>query len=226
MNSLFQKPLTIITGHYGSGKTEIAVNLAIAAAKSYQVVLADLDIVNPYFRSREQLNKLKPYHVEVIGSALMNSTLELPALTYNVIAKKNQENTRTIIDLGGDGIGAKQMSKYSKSIHLAEYELFLVVNVNRPETKHCEGVLFHKESIEQQSNMKITGILNNTHLLKETTEEDVFRGMTICQQVSQKTKIPFLGSFALETLSRQMMKKKLQKPVWPIELHMREQWMS
>ena len=184
------KRITIITGHYGSGKSEIAINLAISHSLD---MLVDLDVVNPYFRSRSAKDVLKTHGVELIGSTLENSSgSDLPYISQSArIPFVNREKT-AIYDLAGSMAGAKVMMQYTDYVEKEDYDMLLAVNVFRPETASKEAILNTVAMIEGASQMKITGLINNSNLMNETEEEHLLHGQSILKEVSEALSIPIV----------------------------------
>lgn len=221
------KRLIIITGHYGSGKTEFAVNYSVKCAKNNEKVnIADLDVVNPYFRSREKAEELAEKGIRVIGSMVGNSTIELPSIPPEVRGMIEDEDAKTILDVGGDPEGARILAGYSSYIKEQDYEMLLIVNANRPQTKKLEDVLGYIESIESTSKLKITGLVNNTHLLKSTTVEDVLRGHKLVKEVSEATGLPIMCETAIKNVVDEIKQSYKDLKMFPLDLYMREKWMS
>jgi len=187
----------IITGHYGSGKTEFAVSLALAlAARSADapsageksLALIDLDIVNPYFRSRERRELLEEAGIPVYGSAYDKEvTAELPALGASLRGPLEDGSCRVIVDAGGNDSGALVLNQFGKYFTDTETTVLAVVNANRPETNDLNGALEHITAIESATGLKISGIVNNCHLLRETTAETVKKGHELCEKVCEAT---------------------------------------
>ena len=190
---------TIITGHYGSGKTEFSVSLAMLLAKKEfgirnsefgieSVSLIDLDIVNPFFRSREQRDMLENAGVTVYGSAFdRDVTIELPALSATLRAPLEDRSCRVIVDAGGNDIGAMVLNQFTKYFTDDETTVLAVINANRPETSGLEGALEHIAAIEAVTGLLVTGIVNNTHLLRETTADAVIKGHGFCRKICDAT---------------------------------------
>ncbi|MFO7887111.1 MAG: ATP-binding protein [Eubacteriales bacterium] len=220
------KNLTIIVGHYGSGKTEFAVNYAMKSKNDYERVnLIDLDVINPYFRSRERKQELEESNIKVIGSSIKNNNLDLPALSPGINGAINESTAKTIIDAGGDPIGAKALSRYYKQIRKKDYDMFLVVNANRSETQTVEKVIEYYNKIQGASRLMITGLINNTHLLKSTTEEDVYKGRKLVEEVSKKINIPIKYHSAIKKIADEINSQTNELKVFPLHLYMRENWM-
>jgi tRNA uridine 5-carbamoylmethylation protein Kti12 len=185
--------IIIVTGHYGSGKTEFSVSLAMQYATHSQLALCDLDVVNPYFRSREMRKTLENVGIGVYGSAFEEEiTAELPALSASIRAPLENTACKVIIDTGGNDTGALVLNQFSKYFTKKETTVLAVINTNRPETSDINGALEHIEAIEKITKLKVSGIVNNTHMLRETTSEDIIKGHKICKEISKKT-----GSFLL-----------------------------
>jgi len=184
------KRITIITGHYGSGKSEIAVNLAISHSLD---MLVDLDVVNPYFRSRSAEAVLKSHDIELVGSTLENASgSDLPYISQKArIPFMNKEKT-AIYDLAGSMAGAKVMMQYSDYVYKEDYDMFLAVNVFRPETATKEAILNTVAMIEGASQMKVTGLINNANLMNETEEEHLLHGQEVLKEVSEALDVPIV----------------------------------
>lgn len=173
---LKDKRIRIIIGHYGSGKSEFSVNYAVKLAeKGRKVALADLDIVNMYFRSREKAKEMEKLGVKVIASQINTPAVEVPSISAEVYAPLQDESYDFVIDVGGDQVGARALGRYVNYFKEGEYDMFFILNANRPETQSAEKAYEYMVKIQDVSRAKITGIVNNTHLLKATTVEDVLR---------------------------------------------------
>lgn len=221
------KRIRIITGHYGSGKTEFAVNYVLELAKSGgKVAIADLDIVNPYFRSREKTELLEEKGVRVIASSLKGINTDVPALSAAINAPLEDKLYDLVLDVGGDPVGARVLGRYYNFFSdKDDYDMFLVVNANRPETQTVEAVISFIKSIEHASRLKITGLINNTHLLKSTTIEDVMRGQKLVEEVAEKTGLEVKYVSVIESLADKL-PSDIQGEIIPIKMYMREEWMS
>lgn len=163
--------ISIITGHYGTGKTEFAVNLALALAETgRQVMLADLDIVNPYFRSRERRQLLEESGVRLISSSQACSDADVPALPAELLTILENREIQGVLDIGGDPVGARVLARFQPKIVREDYQLIYVLNANRPEVRSTEKAIAYLRGIEATTGLACTGIVNNTHLCGETTE--------------------------------------------------------
>ena len=139
---MHDKRLVIVIGHYGSGKTEFAVNYAIKMKEIYDSVsIADLDIVNPYFRSREKRELFEEIGIKLFDSSIRNTAVDIPALPAELMGVILNQNVKSILDVGGDPVGARVLARYSDQIKNVEYDMLYVINGNRPSTSTVEGVL-------------------------------------------------------------------------------------
>ena len=218
--------IRIFIGHYGSGKTEFAVNYAMALSKqTSHVTLCDLDIVNPYFRSREKASLLEENGVHVISGARgHDANLDVPMVSPNILAPIQNETMQVILDVGGDAVGARVLARFAAYFKTGAYDMFFVLNANRAETQDALGVIQHIRNIEDTVGAKVTGIVNNTHLLRETDIEEVLKGQTLAMEVSKTLNIPIKYISTLEKVTRQL-PTDLEGEVFPIQMYMREEWM-
>lgn len=224
MDSRGIKRITIFCGHYGSGKTNVAVNYALWLKNfSDKVTIADLDIVNPYFRTKDSMAVLKNRGIELISSEFANSNVDVPALppeTYGVIQNKD---VHAVIDVGGDDRGALALGRYSDGIlEDKNYELLFVVNKFRPLTKTAKEALTIMEEIENACHMKFSAIVNNSNIGEYTTEEDVLSSVSYAREISEKANIPIKMTTVKKELFNAV-KDKIEN-IFPIELYVRQSW--
>lgn len=220
------KRIRIITGHYGSGKSEFAINYVTKLRKlvTGKVALSDLDVVNVYFRTREKKELLKSLDIIPIDSSIHAPNLDVPAISAQVMTPMNDKSYNYVVDLGGDNVGARVMGRFSDLIEENDYDMFCVVNANREKTQTSQEVIEYIKAIEKASKIKVTGLINNTHLLKSTTVEDVLRGQEVVREVSKELNIPIKYVACLEHLVEEL-PKDLEGEIFPISLYMRETWM-
>ena len=217
------KRMQIITGHYGSGKTEYAVNLALSLVREKDnVVLADLDIVNPYFRSYEQTKTLENAGVKVIVTSC-GGVADIPALNPEVMSVFQQEKWNGVLDIGGDPIGARVLARFAHQIREDSYDLLFVLNANRPETKDVERALQYMRGIEKECLLKVTGIVNNTHLCGETTAEEIIKGAKLAHALSEATGLPVVHH-AVQEKFVEAVKPSLTEPILPMKIYMKKPW--
>lgn len=221
--TLFSHRVSIITGHYGTGKTELSVNLALAlAAEGKRVMLADLDIVNPYFRSRERRPQLKAAGIQVISSSQACSDADVPALPAELLAILENRDIRGILDIGGDPVGARVLARFQPKIVQEDYQLIFVLNANRPEVREAEHAIAYLRSIEAVTGLTCSGIVNNTHLCGETTPAEIRKGAALAEAVSRQTGIPILCHTAEVRFADAV--SDLREPVFPITINMKKPW--
>lgn len=220
------KRIRIIVGHYGSGKSEFAVNYAMKLREetSEKIAISDLDVVNVYFRSREQEQMLEANNIHMIHSSINAPTLDLPALSGEIAVPIKDKSYNYIIDVGGDSVGAKVLGRFSKMITEEEYEMLFVVNANREKTQTADDIIKYIKEIEFTSKLKVTGLINNTHLLRETTDDDIEKGQMLASQVSNKLEIPIKYTSCIESITNKL-PSSIEGHIMPIKLYMRQEWM-
>ncbi|MEA3422960.1 MAG: ATP-binding protein [Bacillota bacterium] len=223
---LDDKRIKIIIGHYGTGKTEFSVNYCMKLAEfDKKIAIADLDIVNPYFRSREKASLLEKKGIEVMSSSLgHNASLALPAISAEISGPIQNPEYQVILDVGGDSVGARVLARFKDDIIDQGYDMFCVVNTNRPETVDVVGIIYHVKSIEDATGLKVTGLINNTHLLRDTTVETVMEAQKIIKEASEKLNIPIRYISTLENVAKEL-PDDLEGEIFPIRMYMREEWM-
>lgn len=215
--------IQIVTGHYGSGKTEYAVNLALAlAAAGNKTALADLDIVNPYFRSFEQTARLTEAGIRVIVTSC-GGVADIPAINPEVLSIFQNDDITGVLDIGGDPIGARVLARFAPQLKRADFDLLFVLNANRPETRDVECAESYLRDIESQCLQQATGIVNNTHLCGETTLEDILKGARLAEELSQKTGLPIVHHAVARPFASQAA-ELLGDRVFPMELYMKKPW--
>lgn len=220
------KRIRIIIGHYGSGKSEFSMNYVtkLRDLTDAKVAISDLDIVNVYFRTREKRDFLQSKNIMPIDSSIQATSLDLPAVSAQVTAPLTDKSYDYVIDVGGDDVGARVLGRFSHLVENDDYDMFCVVNANREQTQTTSDVINHIRAIENSSKLKVTGLINNTHLVRETTIEDILKGQELVKEVSNITNIPIKYVTCLESLIPQL-PTNLDGDVFPINLYMRECWM-
>lgn len=210
------KPITFITGHYGSGKSEFSINLAINKRVKY---LIDLDIVNPYFRSREVEKLLDEYDIKLIASSLKNALgSDLPYIAKEVFTPF-YNGEETVIDIGGDAIGARLVRQFSDVIDLSMVDFLFCINVFREETATADKIKQKIKEIEESSGLKVTGLINNSNLLKMTTINDIIDGEKVINKLGMDIK--YTGIF--DKIDYSMV--NLKGEIIPLKLYLRKKWM-
>ena len=216
------KRVLLLCGHYGSGKTNIAVNLAQAIRREHPIVtLADLDIVNPYFRSKDSAAELEEAGIRLICSRYANSNVDIPALPPDLYALTDDRRMRAIIDVGGDDRGALVLGRLAPAI-LEEngYEMLMVINCYRPLTRDAASTVEVMREIEVAGGIRFTALVNNSNLGAETTAEDVLASVRYAEDVAAMSGLPVVMTTADEKLQEELADKipnlfplKLQKKI-------------
>lgn len=190
------KRLTLLCGHYGSGKTNVAVNMAFDLKKQYdRVAIADLDIVNPYFRTKDSSAQLEAAGIRLICSEYANSNVDIPALPDEMYAVNDDKATRFVLDVGGDDRGALALGRLTEGI-LSEnsYDMLMVINCYRPLTPDPQSVLEIMAEIEYACRIPFTGIINNSNLGEQTTQADILASLDFANEVSRLSGLPILAT--------------------------------
>ncbi len=210
------KRITLFAGHYGSGKTNIAVNYALKLHREgLEVKIADLDIVNPYFRTKDSAEELNEAGIELISPAYANSNVDLPALPQEVYGLVQNKNFYAIMDIGGDERGALALGRYRPYI-LEEnsYEMVFVANFYRPLTRNAEEALEVMREIEAAAGIPFTAIVNNSNIGSETTKEAVEKTFEEAERLSKLTSLPILFTSVKKDLAESIKGES----VFPLEL--------
>ena len=186
------KRLTLMAGHYGSGKTNIAVNLAMMLKREGEdVVIADLDIVNPYYRTKDSEEELRAAGIPLISSEYANSNVDVPALPQELYSIVDVKSRYAIVDIGGDDRGALALGRYTPFIlEENDYDMLLVINKYRPLTPDTASTLEVMREIEAAGGLPFTGIVNNSNLGRETTPEDVIASDAYAKDIAAATGLP------------------------------------
>ncbi len=189
--------IVVIAGHYGSGKTELAVSLAMELAQREnrafpRLAVVDLDVANPYFRSRERMDLMEAHGIAVYGDVYHSTgaAAELPALTAALRAPLEDGGCQTLVDLGGNDAGARVLRQFSKYFQGGDHELWAVVNFRRYETQTAQAAFSHVEAIRRELSMPVDALINNTHLLRETTPDIIREGYEKARALSEAAGIP------------------------------------
>lgn len=188
------KRLTLFAGHYGSGKTNIAVNYAIHLKnEGYPVVIADLDIVNPYFRTKDSEKELKEKNIELLCSPYAGSNLDIPSLPQEMYRAVQDKNTYAVMDIGGDDAGAVALGRFAPFIKEEDnFEMIFVVNFYRPLTRTADEALTIMREVEEASHLKFTSIMNNSNLGEDTSAEDIISTDAEAERLSEISGLPLV----------------------------------
>jgi hypothetical protein len=222
------KRVCILTGHYGSGKTEVSLNLAmhLRARHKGPVGLVDLDIANPYFRSREMQARLKTAGVDLIGSTFGHDiTAELPALSSEIHRPLDDKRYRCVIDVGGNDSGARVLNQFGDKLRADDVGMVAVVNVFRPETDTVDKIRRMVASIEAETGLLVQGLINNSNLLRETDPEDFAYGIRLMEEAAKAIAIPIVANCYAIHLTP-VPNVAAYNVILPIQIYMRPKWLD
>ena len=219
-----QKKYLVITGNYGSGKTEISLNLALNASENKKTTIVDLDIVNPYFRTAEKSEFLEHAGIRVLMPTFAMTTVDIPALPPEIQSVFETPSDHVIFDVGGDDTGAAALGRYNPSFVKNKDNLItaFVINCMRPLTMCSSDIVDLGMRIEKRSRMNIDMIINNTNLGSQTTPEMIEKGEEIVLDCAEKMNIGFVYTTGEMDIVR---KCRLQTPIMPIKRYMIPEWM-
>jgi len=227
-DSLPRQGILMIAGGYGSGKTEVAVNLAIEAAKTIgRVRLADLDLVNPYFRCREAAALMEGHGVRLVAPPGIKAFADLPIILPEIAALFRPEpDALNILDVGGDDVGSRVLASFRSRIGDEPYELWMVINACRPFTNTVKGCLRMQAEIETASRLKVTGLIANAHLIGETRGEIIEKGWRLAEEVSAQNGLPVKFVTVMENVQDQMGDIHISAPIFPLKRFMLPPWLT
>jgi len=220
--------VVILIGAYGSGKTEVAVNLAIRWAEAgMRVQLADLDLVNPYFRSRERQRLMEAHGVRVVVPSGKLAGADLPIVLPEVAGLlRPQPGTVSLLDVGGDDVGARVLGSFRGLLREGSYQLWQVVNGSRPFTSTVAGCHRIRAELEAASRLRVTGLVGNTHLIDETAPDTVLSGWRLVEQVANESGLPVRALGVMGALAADPRIRALPAPLLPLERRMLPPWLT
>lgn len=206
MLNMNYKRVTLICGHYGSGKTNVALNMALDLRKQCDnVAIADLDIVNPYFRTKDSAALLEQSGIKLICSEYAGTNIDIPALPQQMYSVTDDRSQKVILDIGGDDRGALALGRLAPGI-LAEnnYEMLMVINCYRPLTQDASSTVEVMREIEYAGGIPFTGIINNSNLGEETIPETVLDSLQYAKEVSELSGLPLVFTSAEQSIYEQL----------------------
>jgi len=235
LEQMAQGPRIIaVTGHFGSGKTEFCVSLAFALARRAaesaadereRLAVADLDIENPFFRSRERQDALEAAGVRVYSDPFNGRNgSELQTISGAIRAPLEDEGCRVLLDTGGDFTGAMILNQFGKYFNEGAYRMLCVVNPFRPGSDTVDKAVEHIRGIERATGLRVTGLVANGHLIRQTTAEEVRRGWEFTAETAEKTGIPALCACCMKSLVPEAEGHGFE--VFPIGMYMRDSYLD
>lgn len=219
------KRVTLLAGHYGSGKTNIAINLALTQKRAgFDVTVADLDIVNPYYRTKDSEDELKAAGVELICSAFANSNVDVPALPQELYRIVDDRDRRMVVDIGGDDRGAFALGRFASRLKEEnDYEMCLVLNRYRPLTSDAKDAVTVMREIEAAGHLPFTAIINNSNLGAATKPEDVLASVDYAAKISEETGLPIVLTTVWEEIYPAL--KGQIADLYPLKLQRKRLWL-
>ncbi len=219
---MIKKRFTIICGHYGCGKTNLALNLAFELEKSgKKVLMADLDLVNPYFRSSDYIKELNEQGIRMIAPVFAHSNVDVPSLPAEIYTAFTTSD-HVILDVGGDDVGATVLGRFRQQLDSIDYDLFYVINQYRNLTSTPEEATQLLKEIEASSRCHATAIVNNSHLKEETTAETILHSLPFAKQVSKLTGLPIAATVVREDLAPEL--KGKVDALYPVSIQVKTVW--
>ena len=217
--------IVVVVGNYGSGKTEITINLAVERSSAgMDVRVADLDLVNPYFRTREARKLLADAKVDLVLPPEDMLHADLPLLSPTVAGMIRQPSALTIIDVGGSGAGATVLSALAEAFEGKYCHVLQVINPLRPETDTVAGCLNVRKQIEAASRLKINGLVGNANLIDDTAPADIYRGLEFVERLSRESALPLRFITVADKLLAEVDLNKIICPVLPIHRQLVPPW--
>jgi hypothetical protein len=225
--------LTILSGRFGSGKTETAINLALSLARDLgtkgakttcPVILIDLDIVTPYFRLRETADRIRAFGVKVIAPSIIGQHLDTPAITPQILGAIQQTDRRVVLDVGGDKQGARALGQFSQAIQQRGYTMLFVVNPYRPFTDTLEGLADSIADVQASARLEVTSLVSNPNLIGETSVEGIINGHAKLEGFAEALGLPIDFVCIERRWTDALGSNQFKQPILTIERHFIMSW--
>lgn len=221
-----EKRLRVVTGHFGSGKTEFSVNYAIKlAGENKKTCIVDLDIVNPYFSVREVRDYLESLGIRVVAPSIEVTTAELSTVPPEVLTAFDNKEYEVVLDIGGDDVGAVALGQYNRFFREEPYDMYFVINTNRPFTSTPDGIVEYVESIQRASRLKASYLINSTNMSYETTVEDIVKGQKIILEAAERLGLPLKYTCVREDLVDSL-PDGIAGEIFKLKIFMRPAWLE
>jgi len=220
---LDNKRISIFIGCFGSGKTEISINYSLKLKETNEkVVIVDLDIINPYFRTNDARRYLEKSGIRVIAPLYANTNVDVPALTGEINMIFDNKDYKAVIDVGGDDLGAKVLARYKRDIDKAGYNLYFVINTRRPMTSFIDELYEEYMEISRSSKLEVTGLINNTNILGETNLDILLEGQEIISKFAERVNKKILYTTILDGIDFDI--KMLNSEILTLDKFIRLPW--
>ena len=225
--------LTIFAGRFGSGKTEAALNYALAlvpepgngaSADNRQVILVDLDIVTPYFRSREMAEAMGMQGVQVIAPSIIGQHLDIPAISPQILGAIQQPQKPVVLDVGGDKQGARALGQFGPAIRQRGYTMHFVVNPYRPFTQSLDGLASSIREIESGARLQVTSLVSNPNLIGETTIDSIVKGHAVIEGFAEALGLPIAFVCVERHWTEALSAVYFRQPVQVLDRHFVMSW--
>ena len=216
--------IRVFTGHFGSGKTEIALNYALKLNdEGKKVCIADLDVVNPYFCTRDEMELLEAKGIKVVATPKEYSNAELGTIPLNTLTVFNDKSYEVVLDIGGDDLGSTALGQYNRYFNMEDYDMYFVINTTRPFTSDAEGIIEYIKQIEIASRLKVKYLINNSNLSYETTLEHIIEGQKIIKEVTKITGLVVKYTTVREDLVDKL-PSDIEGEIFPLKMFMLPPW--
>jgi hypothetical protein len=222
VSPLSPKRIVILGGPFGSGKTEVAVSYALLSASSGRpTAIADLDIVNPYFRTSGLRAMLEGAGIRVVAPSVRLAQFDAPALPGEINSLFDDRASHSVLDVGGDPVGTAALAGLASQLAKKDYDLWVVVNQRRPQTRDHQQIVERVRELERAARLSVTGLVSNTHLGEQTTVECVMAGHRVIAQAATQLNLPLAFAAVTASVGDQV---ELDIPVLPIARHLHLPW--
>lgn len=216
--------IRVFAGHFGSGKTEIALNYALKLnAEGKNVSIADLDIVNPYFCTRDEKMLLEGMGIRVVATPKEYSNAELGTVPLNTKSVFDDKNSEVVVDVGGDDQGSIALGQYKRYFNMEDYDMYFVINTLRPLTSDADSIIDYLKQVELASRLKVKYLINNSNLSYETQISHIIEGQKIIKEVSVKTGLPIKYTAIREDLVDKLT-ESVEGEILPLHMYMQPPW--
>ncbi|WP_092468386.1 hypothetical protein [Desulfotruncus arcticus] len=221
-----KEKITIFVGNIGSGKTELAINYALRLKEEHdRVGIVDLDIVNPYFRTRVFRDYLEQNGLKVVAPAGELAGADVPALPSAILGILEDEGIKGVLDVGGDEIGATALGRFKPYLPNGSYEMLFVVNTCRPFTRTVEGIMQVLKSVEKASRLEATGLVSNTNLGSGTDIATIEAGHSIVTEAASRLNVPVAFMAVRNELAAELAQRLPRENLFPLKLHVLPPWL-
>ena len=223
---IISKTIVALVGGFGSGKTEVSVNLAkyLTATQQSPVTIADLDLVNPYFRSREAVAEMEAMGIRVIAPRGGQFFADLPILMPEIKGAIEKTDGKLILDVGGDAQGTRALGSLAEVFGPGQYEMWMVLNSRRPQTSDLTGCLNTMKRIETSSLLSFTGLVSNSHMIDETDAEVIEEGYQLAREINCETGLPLVFVSAKKSVLETIDIGVFECPILPLTRSMLKPW--